>query len=280
VNQGLLEQAADFAPEEVFMLAASAILCVAGFRMFWKRISVSKLGCSRGHRLPLYCALLGGFAMLYHATGSWAAKEIRDNIAYRLLVMAMGGATLTISAMVISCLGISLRGDAFERRNFAAVLVWSGAIAGILLIYTGASVGEGPSFWENVFSTAIGIATWLALWLTLELAAGVSRSVAEERDTASGLRMAGFLAAEGLILGRALAGSWHSAAGTLADFARFGWLALALAALAIAMEFRLRPSPACPLPSWRTHGVPAAVLYVALAAAWVLRLGWWEGAPK
>ena len=45
-------------------------------------------------------------------------------------------------------------------------------------------------------------------------------------------------------------------------------------------ERMLRPTSTHPFPAWQTHGALAALLYLAAAGAWVLRLGWWEGAPR
>ena len=258
------------------MLAVSAVICVAGFIVLLTRVSISKLGCPRFHRLPYYAAIAAGSVLLFFAVHGWADREVRANSAYLMLVMVMGWAFLCIAGAFISWSGISLRNDAFEGRNFAAVLALSGAVLGVMLIYTGANLGEGPSFWENVFCSALGLAVWLLLWLCLELGAGVSGSVTEERDTASGLRLAGFLAAEGLVLARALAGNWHSTAETLRDFARDGWPALAMMFLAVLVEWWLRPGPTCPLPSWKSRGLPMTFVYLVLALGWVWHLGWWK----
>jgi hypothetical protein len=56
---------------------------------------------------------------------------------------------------------------------------------------------------------------------------------AEERDLASGLRLCGLLVANGLILGRAVAGNWHSEAATIHDLIHDGWAASLLSAAAL-----------------------------------------------
>ena len=147
----------------------------------------------------------------------------------------------------------------------------------VLLIYTGGNIGEGPSFWNNIFCGVLGIGTFLVLWLCLELGGAVAQSVAEERDVATGLRAGSFAVAQGLILGRALAGDWHSMLATIEDFARAGWPAAALTVLAIVCERLLRPGPRCPFPSWKTRGLPIAALYLAIAFIWLFYLGSWEG---
>jgi hypothetical protein len=213
------------------------------------------------------------------AVSRWASKEVRANGGYISLTMIMGWAALTLAAWCFRWLGISLRDDGFERRNLAAVWAVAGATAGVLMVYAGAIVGEGPSFWNNVFSAGLGLAAWFALWLGLQLSADVSKSIVEERDVAAGLRLAGFLLAEGLLLGRALAGDWHSVGATVSDFARAGWPALVLLAVASLAERVLRPSVTCPMPSWKVRGLPAVALYLAGTLAWIWHIGWWQGEP-
>jgi hypothetical protein len=149
----------------------------------------------------------------------------------------------------------------------------------VAIIYAGGSAGEGPSVWDNYFSAALGTAGLLLLWIVLELGAKVSVSIAEERDLASGLRMCGFLLATGLMLGRAVAGDWHSVADTIHDFFHDGWPAAVLCALALPIERFAKPSRRCPFPPWPSHGLAPALLYLALGAAWLWHLGAWEGMP-
>jgi hypothetical protein len=80
-----------------------------------------------------------------------------------------------------------------------------------------------------------------------------------------------------LILGRAVAGNWKSTAITTQDFIREGAPAFILMLLAIGVEWWLRPTSRKPHLSIFVTGFLPAVLYVILAAAWVVHLGWWEG---
>ena len=150
----------------------------------------------------------------------WADPQIRANSGYVLLVFLMGGACLTIPNALLPWLGISLRDDAFERRNFAAVLALSGAALGVMVIYSAANIGTGPSFWNNVFSCLLATGTLLLVWLVIAGLGRAAISITEERDVASGLRVCALLIAEALILGRAIAGNWVSAEATVRDFLR------------------------------------------------------------
>jgi len=94
------------------------------------------------------------------------------------------------------------------------------------------------------------------------------------------LRLAGLLLAEGLILGRAIAGDWRSASATITDFAHDGWPAVILGLIAIVLERVLRPTSRNPRPIWTTHGLVPALAYLLVGLMWIARLGWWEGAAR
>jgi uncharacterized membrane protein YjfL (UPF0719 family) len=187
----------------------------------------------------------------------------------------MGGSWLTVAGLFFPWLGIGLRDDALERRNPAAVLALSGAILSVMLTFCGANIGEGPSFWNNVFSGFLSTGTLLLVWFILAASGGVARSVAEERDVPAGVRLGSFLLAQGIILGRAVAGDWHSVEGTVRDFIQFGWPGAALLVLAIAVERALRPRPEPASPPVISRGVAPAALYLTAALLWIGVLGRW-----
>jgi len=167
-----------------------------------------------------------------------------------------------------------------ERRNVAALVALCGALMAVAIIYAGGSLGEGPSYLNNFFSAGLGTAGLLVLWILLELGANASMSIAEERDLGSGVRLCGLLLATGPILGRAVAGDWHSAAATIRDFIRDGWPVTVLWAIAFAIERFARPSRRRPFPPWPSYGLVPAVLYLAIGTAWLRHLGRWEGMPR
>jgi len=267
--------------DEVFLMLVSAIIFVFGI-FLWARwlLSAGTLGREKASRGVMVFAILVSLGMLAVVTWFWTAKEIRHGQPYTLLVLAMGGAWLVVCSALFRWLGLSVREDACERRNRSAALAVSGALVGAMFIYCGANTGEGPSFWNNVFSASLGGAVWFALWQTLEDTTKVSHAITEDRNVAAGVRLGAFLMAEGLVLGRALSGNWHSVGATTRDLMRDGWPALVLLVLAVILERMLRPTATNPFPAWPTRGVPAALLYVAAAMGWVLKLGWWEGVPQ
>ena len=218
------------------------------------------------------CAIIMALALHY-----WGAAEIRADLGEVIGLTFAGTIWLMLATRLFSWFGVSLVDDVTERGNVAALVSLWGAIVGTALIYMGGSVGEGPSYWNNVFSVGLGTVGMFVLWVLLEMGANVSASVAEDRDLASGIRLAGFLVSLGLILGRAVAGDWHSEEGTVRDFIYDGWWALPLLAVSMVIERFVRPSRRFPFRPWRTYGLVPALLYLTLAGGWLWRLGAWEG---
>jgi uncharacterized membrane protein YjfL (UPF0719 family) len=171
-------------------------------------------------------------------------------------------------------LGIIPRDDAVERRNLAAAIAISGAMLGILLCFAGGNIGDGPGWWVVVFCALLSTAALFVAWTILEMATRVSEVITVDRDTSAGMRLAAFLTACGLILGRAVAGDWLSTEATLRDFLQTAWPVLPLLIVAIVLERVLRPNRENPVRASLTAGLIPAALYVAAAAYYVL--GWVE----
>jgi hypothetical protein len=74
----------------------------------------------------------------------------------------------------------------------------------------------------------------------------------------------------------AVVDGWAPARGSLEDIAAQGGPAAALLVPAV-VEFAARPGRARPFPPVLAAGVTPAVLYLAVAAGWLLWLGPWEG---
>jgi hypothetical protein len=149
-----------------------------------------------------------------------------------------------------------------------------------MLLYCGSICGEGPSFWNNVFTVLAAGSAWFLLWIVFEQLTSISRSVSEERDVAAGSRLGGLLIATGLILGRAAAGNWEAWQATIIDLIRDSWPALLLVLAAAFIERMGGGASHGRDGSFPRLGLPVAVLYLIAATAWVTHLGWWEGYPK
>jgi uncharacterized membrane protein YjfL (UPF0719 family) len=227
-----------------------------------------------------YACVATGLLLIALALRFWGAAEIRADIGEVVFLTLIGGVWLIVAAKLFSWLGLSFRDDVVDRNNVAALTSLGGAVIAVAIIYAGGSLGEGPSYMNNFFSAALGTGGLVVLWILLEVGGKVSRSVTEDRDLASGVRMCGFLLAVGLVLGRAVAGDWHSEYATLHDFVTDGWPAIPILGVALAIERRVRPCMRRPFPSWPCSGLIPALLYLLLAGGWLWHLGAWEGMPR
>jgi hypothetical protein len=102
--------------------------------------------------------------------------------------------------------------------------------------FAGGNVGDGPGWWVVLFSGLLSTMSLLFLWWLLNAGTRVADKLSIDRDPAAGVRVAGFFAGAGLILGRAVAGDWFSAGQTVHDFVRMAWPAAVLTVVAIVLE--------------------------------------------
>lgn len=224
------------------------------------------------------CAVIS-LAIIVASLWYWGAKEVRGNPGEVLFLTGVGVVWLLVAGTLYSWFGLGIRDDVWERQNSAAAIALACALIATAVVFAAGNLGEGPSYWENIFSAGLATGTLFAFWLAHEWVAHVSVSIAEERDLASGLRFGGVLLAWGLILGRAATGNWHSAAATTGDFIRDGWPAAILCIGALGVELLLKPSRLRPFPCWCTAGFLPAMTYLVLAYLWLRHLGPWEGMP-
>jgi hypothetical protein len=214
------------------------------------------------------------------AINFWGAAELRQNGGELAFVTIVGAATIVVATSLSAWLNISFSLDVLGRQNPAALVSICAVLISAGAIYSGSSLGEGPSYSNNFFCMMLGFSAFFGLWLLLEFATSVSRSISEEGDLASGIRFGSWLLSVALVLGRALAGDWHSEQQTLRDFIREGWPAVLLCGLAMMSEMMLRPKAKSLFPKWQIQGLVPAFVYFGLALAWLWRLGPWEGMRK
>lgn len=222
----------------------------------------------------------GGLAFTAVALHFWGAAEIRANPGEVVFLTGAAAVWLFVATKLFSWFGLSLRDDAIERRNASALVALCGAVAAAAILYVGGSAGEGPSYFNNVFSVGLAAIGFFALWLVIEIVGKVSISIVEERDIAAGLRLSMCLVAIALVLGRAVAGDWHSESSTFRDFVHDGWPAALICALAAPVEIFVHPNRLHPVRAWMTFGLVPALFYLALSALWLWYLGAWEGMPR
>jgi len=189
------------------------------------------------------------------------------------MYLVLGAAWVGVWIRLLALTGVSKRDDVVERSNSSAALAVAGAMLGITLCYAGGNIGDGPGWWVVVFAAGLATVAFFAAWMVLETVSGVSDTVTVDRDPSGGLRLAGFLVACGLLLGRSVAGDWVSAEATVRDFALAAWPVVVLVLVAAIVERLARPTPASPRPPLVPFGIFPALLYIAGAAYQVMRLG-------
>lgn len=214
-------------------------------------------------------------ALLLGILALWSSFDVRNSPLYLLFYTVMGAAWVGGAMHVVPFLGISARDDVIERGNRAALWAVLGAMLGNTLCFAGGNIGDGPGWWVVVFCGLLSSGALFALWWLVESVAGMSDAITVDRDPASGFRLGAFLAGSGLILGRSVAGDWHSAGETLADFAARGWPAAAVAFMAIGFQRISPPTAKRPARSEAAALLPSLLL-LAVAITWVAHLGGWR----
>jgi hypothetical protein len=261
--------------DEVFVLLASLILGPIGWAIWFVRLArVQQFGHPHVGLKALSAVVLGCALFIGAVLRAAAAPDVRGAPGYLLLYFVLGLAWLRTAEALFVYAGVSVRDDVIERRNTAAVPAVAGALIGVTCCYGGANVGAGPGWWVVVFSAALATAVLAGIWLAADQLAGVNDIVTIDRDPAAGVRLGGLLAATGLILGRAVAGDWHSVSATVADLGRVGWPVVPLTVAALAIERALKPTAERPRAPLVMAGVMPAVLYLVCAAVCLIVLGW------
>ena len=264
-------------PDEVFVLiVCSAIGLVTMVMWFGPIVSVSHLAPGRRGRIllamtPVVCAAL--FLAVLHF---WAAKDVRNDPVYLGFYVVVDVAWLGLSTRLVPLFGLSARDDVVERGNRAATWAVTGALVGVTASIAGGNIGGGPDWWADVISSFLATATLFALWFCLECLTSISENITVGRDDASGVRLAGFLSAAGLVLGRGVAGTWISFGTTVTDFVRVGWPAIILLAVAVVVERLARPTRDRPIVPVIRCGALPAMGYLIAASTYLVWLGWWK----
>jgi hypothetical protein len=259
----------DFAGDEAFVFFIAVVIAIIGaWRWYSGIVRRTRLRPVTGIRLSLALAPLVALAMLWFVLTHWAdPKYVVGQLDYQLLFASVGVAWLWLTRSLMPWFGINPLDDAVERANPSAAVVTCGAMLGSMLLYCGANVGSGPTIWTTIVPAIAGLLIWLALWMLVELIAHVSDRIAIDRDLASAWRVAGFLIAMGLILGRAAAGDWTSWHETFTTLIQLGWPAILVAIVLVIFEKTLPRAS-----SIATGDVPAVAL-VVVAIVYVALLG-------
>lgn len=263
--------------DEVMALVLSLCAGLFGAGVWYGRgLRISNLGGSslpRTFLLLLPPLALGG---LWTALVEDAAIDVRTDVRYQFLFVAMGSIWVFLLPRMLAFVGVSYTLDALERRNTAASIAIAGATAGLMILFTGSNMGEGPSIWNTVETAVAATALLFAAVLVLALATSVGDVIAIERDVATGVRFACWLVAAGIVLARASAGDWVSDEAMVNDLVSLGWPVVVLLAVAIGVDRAFRPRVSIPQPNVLAAGVIPGALYVTVSLAYVATLPHWS----
>ena len=260
--------------DEVVVLLVS-IVSALGFWGAWyiRPLLVRRLGLRPAGGILLQVSPLVAAVLLWVVLKNAASFDVRDDPTYLAFYLILGAAWVGFFIRSLAVVGISTRDDVVERGNASAAIVVAGAMLSLTLCYAGGNIGDGPGWWVVVFAAGLATLALFVVWLLLELFSGVSDVITVDRDAAAAVRMAGFLIACGMILGRGVAGDWVSTEATVRDFVAVAWPVLLLLTMAVVVERMGRPTKETPRPSVVPFGLVPAASYLLVAVYYVERLG-------
>jgi hypothetical protein len=218
--------------------------------------------------IPVLCMIF-----LFVILRRWSANSVKSDLPTVFLFLSFGASWLGLSQLLFGLLGISARDDVLERGNAAAAWVISGQLIGATFCFAGANVGNGPGP-EVVFLCAlVSTLALFLLWFLVDQAASVADTITINRHLGTGIRVCGWFAATGIVLGDAVTGDLRSTPATWRDFGECAWPAAAFALLTAILERKLRTLE----PNHRWNGAPRsmalAVVYVVGAGGYAWKRG-------
>jgi hypothetical protein len=230
---------AELSGDELFACFVSAVGAMgSAFNYYPALAGMGRVGRPAwGIRVGLGVTPLVGLAILVPVLCRFSAREVVSDAQYTTLFTMAGVVWMWLAVFIAAALGVSFRDDVIERRNPAAAVVVGGAMIGLTIAYAGANVGEGASIWMTFGPAALATVAWAVAWAALQWSTDVAEAVSVGRDVGAGIRLAFFLVASGAVLGRAVAGDYHSAGETVRDFARSGWPVAPLIGVAAVVEW-------------------------------------------
>jgi len=165
-----------------------------------------------------------------------ASFDVVNDLIYIIFYVLLGYTwTYLGMKMVFIFFDISWIDDVLNMNNKAALFAVSGAFLGLVTIYSGANIGDGPGWWCVIFAGGLGLISWFVLGRIVNSLTQVFERITVDRDIYCGIRFGAYLLASGIILARASAGDWTSFYDTIVEFL-VGWPVLPLTVLAILVE--------------------------------------------
>jgi uncharacterized membrane protein YjfL (UPF0719 family) len=262
-------------PDEIVVTIAALILGPVSWVLWFIRRSDSTLPGRGSTGLGILGAtLVACSTLLLFVLVTAASQDVRTVLEYLVMYSVLGLAWLRLGEMLFAYQGVSVRDDVVERGNTAATIALSGALVAVMICYAGGNIGDGPGWWVVVFSAALATGGLMIAWQLYALFTRGGEAVTVDRDPAAGMRLAGFLVACALVLGRSVAGDWVSLEQTVRDFVAMLPFTGVLVALAAIVEPIARPTVEEPHRPFGSHGVGLGLLYVLFAVVAIAFAGW------
>jgi len=166
---------------------------------------------------------------IYFALRAWSSPSVRDDAGEISFYLVFFFFFVVFAQSAFAYFGVSLRDDVAERGNNAAGFASVGLTIAATCCVAGASIGDGPGFQAVLFCTALATASLFLLWFLVAWSSDAADRITIDRDAAVGIRVGGWLAGTGIVIGACVAGDWISLAATLKDFAKYSWPAIGFA---------------------------------------------------
>lgn len=254
--------------EIIIFLLSGFYTCISAFKWYYGLTEMWPPDHSKQTKYILGVLPVVSFAIMVYTLTVLASFDVVDSFFYILFYVLMGYACVFLSlGLVFYYFDISWRDDVLSLNNKAAVFTMAGTFLGLVIIYSGANIGDGPGWWCVLIAGGLGLIAWIFLGRIFNVFTQIFERITVERDVPCGIRFGFYLLASGIILGRASAGDWTSFAMTIVEF-YVGWPVLPLTALAIAVE-RYYSNKAKLRENTQESGLTAAIfcggIYVLLA---------------
>lgn len=259
--------------DEVVVSIISGVLAFAIWLATLIRIMrFNAYGLPRASANGLLFALPICLLIVFWILRTLASHDVRGDGRYIAMYGFMGAAWIGM-APAFFLPGISVRDDFLERRNSSAAIAILGYMLASTFCFSGGNIGDGPGWWVVVFCALLANLTLMLLWTIANWFTHVADHITIDRDPAIGLRVAGFFVGCGLILGRAVAGDWHSLDATLRDFMVKAWPVLILLTVLIFGERLTKPRYHRDEQALVTRGLFPAMFYITFGLIAVLLQG-------
>ena len=222
---------------EMILFAFSAVfVCIGMTGWYGRLIGNWKLRKDKTVVLVFTFLPIIAIAIILYTLRYLASFDVADDFLYILFYLLLGIAWVHLGLKLIFRLfDLSWTDDALNNNNKAALFAISGAYVGLVFIYSGANVGDGPGWWHVIFAGGFGLAAWIILGIFIGKITQVFERITVDRDINCGIRTGFYFLASGVILGKASAGDWVSFSRTILELSA-GWPAIILALLAVIVE--------------------------------------------